>query len=652
MSGTGPWTDSGESWQPGLLLTLGLAPLPLAADPLWARAGLGLLAVLCLYLYLRHALGQAVLPARLHPAQAWAAGYFLLAAICPLWSVRPDAAVALLPVLLAAAAAFWLLSQAGAAALWRLVLLLAATGLVQGLLGIGVDLLTAIDFAGTGSIGYRGAFAALLLAAALAAAAGALAGPWPWRHWLWTVAVLDLGVVLASGSRLTQLLLLPALPALVLLWPRLQRHRAAVGLLLAGLAALGLAALLLLAKPAAARLDRVQFWPGELIPASGDASQSGRLDAWRAALAMVRERPLTGAGSGGFGRLYGLHQINWSLWLVDAHSTWFQTVADLGLPGLLSLIAAWGSVAWLALRRALRPDPARQPLLLAVALPAAALVLHGSADLDYNLPAVALWTWSLLGAVAAAALGPAPARLWPAPVARQAWLLRGVALPLAALAATYVLLGPAVAQGYVQSARQQLAAGDGAAAVTATESANWWQPTAAAWAWQGAALLRLAEAGGGEPFRRQAEAAVQRAIARDPYNPALYSQLAGVQESRGERTAALTARRQAIALAPYHPRFRVELARALAGGGDPQAALAVLDAMTAQWERYHFLAHELVPEEQKVDWDLHTRLLQAVVAAALGEGDRARAIAADLAARYPTDAAVARLRQELAPGAK
>jgi hypothetical protein len=65
---------------------------------------------------------------------------------------------------------------------------------------------------------------------------------------------------------------------------------------------------------------------------------SNRYDYWRVAVLVVRERPLTGTGAGGFAAPYKAERrtVKGPLY---AHSFWMQTLSDLGLPGMAAVLA-------------------------------------------------------------------------------------------------------------------------------------------------------------------------------------------------------------------------------------------------------------------------------------------------------------------------
>jgi O-antigen ligase len=75
-----------------------------------------------------------------------------------------------------------------------------------------------------------------------------------------------------------------------------------------------------------------------------EGSAKGRLDAWAAAVRMAGDHPVLGVGSGHFGMMYSNryrppdYEADTMRWLT-AHSIYFLTLGELGLPGVLFLFA-------------------------------------------------------------------------------------------------------------------------------------------------------------------------------------------------------------------------------------------------------------------------------------------------------------------------
>jgi O-antigen ligase len=112
---------------------------------------------------------------------------------------------------------------------------------------------------------------------------------------------------------------------------------------------------------------------------------SNRYAYWRVALRTFADHPLEGTGAGSF-RVDWLRERPFRESVRDAHSLYFETLAELGIVGFALLCALLAGVL-LAVRRALADDRA-----LATG-PAAALVVwavHAGVDWDWEMPAVTL----------------------------------------------------------------------------------------------------------------------------------------------------------------------------------------------------------------------------------------------------------------------
>jgi probable O-glycosylation ligase (exosortase A-associated) len=88
------------------------------------------------------------------------------------------------------------------------------------------------------------------------------------------------------------------------------------------------------------RMETIQSYDTE-------ASAHGRIQAWKAAIQIALDRPLTGVGPGNFLQIYATkyrpeHYSIGDAWKT-AHSLYFQTLAELGFPGIFGLVVMLGS---------------------------------------------------------------------------------------------------------------------------------------------------------------------------------------------------------------------------------------------------------------------------------------------------------------------
>ena len=126
--------------------------------------------------------------------------------------------------------------------------------------------------------------------------------------------------------------------------------------------------------------------------------QSNRYDYWSVALRAFGTEPLHGVGAGGW-------SVDWLRWRTvaegaqDAHSLPLQTLAELGVVGLVSLGTFLGGVTWAAVD-ALRAagGVASGPIAGCVVY-----LTHAPLDWDWQMPAVTLVAIALAGALLALA---------------------------------------------------------------------------------------------------------------------------------------------------------------------------------------------------------------------------------------------------------
>jgi len=125
---------------------------------------------------------------------------------------------------------------------------------------------------------------------------------------------------------------------------------------------------------------------------------SNRYSYWRVALRTFADHPLKGEGAASF-RVVWLKERPFRESVRDAHSLYFETLAELGIVGFVLLCALLAGV-FLAARKVLSADPAL------AAGPIAALVVwavHAGVDWDWEMPALTLVAVTLAGMLLARA---------------------------------------------------------------------------------------------------------------------------------------------------------------------------------------------------------------------------------------------------------
>lgn len=142
--------------------------------------------------------------------------------------------------------------------------------------------------------------------------------------------------------------------------------------------------------------------------------QSDRYDYWRVAMNIFDRQPLRGVGAGGWSVAW-LRLRPHNVGAQDAHSLPLQTMAELGVVGLILLLTFFGGVA-LAARQAL----ARRPALAAGPIAGVvAYVAHSPLDWDWQMPALTLVAIVLAGLLLG--LSSEPGKDGPASPATHRW---------------------------------------------------------------------------------------------------------------------------------------------------------------------------------------------------------------------------------------
>ena len=132
------------------------------------------------------------------------------------------------------------------------------------------------------------------------------------------------------------------------------------------------------------------------------ASNNGRFDIWRVAVHGFDRHPVIGSGAGTFQNVWNQHR-NSGMTIVNAHSLYLQTMAELGIVGLVLLLIPLGAVL-VGLVRAVRAAPAAgRAVPVAVLAASVMLVVHAGVDWDWEMPAVVVWFFALGGASLAVA---------------------------------------------------------------------------------------------------------------------------------------------------------------------------------------------------------------------------------------------------------
>lgn len=270
-------------------------------------------------------------------------------------------------------------------------------------------------------------------------------------------------------------------------------------------------------------------------------SNNGRIAQWRVALDDgFAAHPLTGTGADTFAELWAEKGVN-GLRVVNTHSLYLEALSDLGLPGLLFLLAAFLALLGGLIRGLRGPDRLLTAALLAASF---AWMLHAAADWDWQMPATVFWMFAL-GAMAIAR--PAPEGAWePSRAPRLAMAIGTLALIISPVLIT-------LSQAKIDSAVAALKEGDCSAASRDALSAAHLVSVRP----EPYQLLGFCDSRLGEP--QLAVKMLETAVNTDPKNWESFYGLALVKGAAEEdpRPAA----REALRLAPQEPLARNAVAR-------------------------------------------------------------------------------------------
>lgn len=314
---------------------------------------------------------------------------------------------------------------------------------------------------------------------------------------------------------------------------------------------LGLAAVILVVAAAVDAPGRIGDAVDEFRGGGGAGSGTGRLnsfagesryDLWVSAVDQNATAPLIGTGSGTFVYWWTRDAAGEEA-VQDAHSFYLQTLGEVGIVGLLLVLAFLGVVLGFGAKRAVRlPEPGGSVMAAALA-GCVAFCLGAAVDWSWQMPVLVVAMLIL----AAALVGGGE------PFERGGALLRRLPVRIgAALLALVVILVTAVPLASTSLIRDSEAAvreGDLEAALADARSAENVEPGAATPRLQQALVLELQ---GNLPA---ASEAAREATDRESTNWRTWLVLSRIEAERGNADAALAAYRKAKSLNPLSPLF-------------------------------------------------------------------------------------------------
>ena len=293
--------------------------------------------------------------------------------------------------------------------------------------------------------------------------------------------------------------------------------------------------------------------PGRVAPASSAnvfdrlqaANGNSRYQFWQAALHANATSPWLGIGPGTFGYWWNAHATTEG-YVVNAHSLYFETLAETGIVGLALLGGTLLCFAGVAVRRATRARPGMRVWIAGAVGGLAAFLVAAALDWVWQLAAIAAAAL-VLGAVIVAGRDDDDRR--PAPDAARPRAPRAVLalLALAALAAVVIPLSETLLVRESQAAADR---GNLNAALADSIAAVRVQPYAASAHLQEALVLEAAGDLG------PAATAARVATTDSPTDWTTWLTLARIDARHGDDADALAALGRARSLNPYSALFK------------------------------------------------------------------------------------------------
>lgn len=279
--------------------------------------------------------------------------------------------------------------------------------------------------------------------------------------------------------------------------------------------------------------------PGEGTARLTSAAGQSRYQFWSAAVDQNASEPLTGTGAGTF-EYWWTRNGDLAEIVRDAHNLYLQTLGELGIVGLLLLVAVFLTILGGGVRNLIRDDDDR-PALAAALAGCAAFMLSAAFDWNWQMPVLPVALFLLAAALLARPEGGPP--LGRFSLAGRA----GVAL--VSVAAIVAIAVPLSTESLLRQSEAAAREGDLGAALADARGAEAVQPGAASPRLQQALVL---EASG--DLDSAAEAA-RAATERESTNWRTWLIRARIEAERGRAADAVDHYRRARALNPFSSLF-------------------------------------------------------------------------------------------------
>ncbi len=389
----------------------------------------------------------------------------------------------------------------------------------------------------------------LVLLARNALAEGLTVAPAGERH---SMLVITVVVVVAAALLQTGVAILGRRRARPR-WSQVSRTTArGVGIVIAALIVAGMVAFF--ATGAAHSLWEEFKQPN--VPTSGSTyfrllsvAGSHRYQYWQVALRAFRSSPWHGIGPGTFQFYWAQHQ-KLGEYVLNAHSLWIETLAELGIIGLVLLA---GFFLWTLVNgavRAMASEPDTRALRVAAVSAVAAFGAAAAFDWDWQIAVIPIITMMLAALALTRELGSEPTSVLDRtrPAFRQIVATR-IVLVVACLVALWVIIVPLGTTAAVRASQQAAGRGQLAAALRDAANAQQLEPDAATPRLQRALVLeQLGDTSG-------AAQAIAAAIGRAPTDWEIWLVASRIATEQDRPRLALRDYQKARSLNPRSPIF-------------------------------------------------------------------------------------------------
>jgi tetratricopeptide (TPR) repeat protein len=322
-----------------------------------------------------------------------------------------------------------------------------------------------------------------------------------------------------------------------------------------------LAIVVVVAVAAVAALDpvrRIEDFKNPLPNSSADfvrshllsSSGSGRWQFWEAAVDAFKDAPLTGQGAGAYEAWWAQHG-SLAQFVRDAHSLYFESLAELGAPGALLVVLALGTGLYSLATRVFRADGESRVSVAAAGGAFVGFLFAAGIDWMWELTVVPCVGLVLLGLLTGPASAPLPrvGSATPAAVRPRPWRGSALAALVAGWGLMILLAIPLLAELQLGDSRAAAVRGRADEALKSATRASRIEP------WAASPYLQIAlieeQAGRLRPARRS----IHRAIDRSPTDWRLWLVDARIETKLGEIRSAKASFARARSLNPRSPIF-------------------------------------------------------------------------------------------------